>query len=129
MDLHCQGAANHLLPGTALAFGADVAGDYEYGEQSVADNMWVGAYSFGTSLTFLVFDTFLYMFLAWYTEQVIPREYGAAPRPWYFPLLWFYPKSLVSRFYNSDKTLADSDDDMSLASSIHKIQGTDGEDR
>jgi ATP-binding cassette, subfamily A (ABC1), member 3 len=86
-----------LLPGTALAFGADIVGDYEYGEQNVGQSMWVGDYSFGSSLSFLLFDTFLYMFLAWYTEQVIPREYGAAPKPWYFIFACCCPRSWFAR--------------------------------
>ena len=107
-----------ILPGTALAFGADIVGDYEYGEQSVSSSFWVGDYSFGTSIFFLAFDTVLYMVLAWYTEQVVPREFGAAPKPWYFPFVWCIPSALLSRCISADKTLASegSDDDLSVAS-------------
>lgn len=118
--------AASILPGVALAFGADIIGDYEYGEQAVVDSMWAGSYSFGTSLCFLMFDTVFYMVLAWYTEQVIPREYGAAPKPWYFPFVWCFPKSLVSRFYSSDKTLADSDDDLSV-DGLEKTKDVEGD--
>ena len=36
----------------------------------------------------MVLDTVIYLFLAWYAEQVLPtwlREFGV-PRPWYFPV-------------------------------------------
>jgi hypothetical protein len=109
-----------LLPGTALAFGADIVGDYEYGEQSVADNFWVGDYSFGSSIFFLAFDAVLYLVLAGYAEQVIPRDFGAAAKPWYFPVLWLLPGSWSSGSRDSDmKTLTDESeaDDLSVASS------------
>jgi ABC-2 family transporter protein len=113
-----------ILPGVALAFGADIMGDYEYGEQPVKDNLWVGTYSFGSSLCFLLFDTVFYMVLAWYTEQIIPREFGAAPKPWYFPLVGCVP----SLFSSSDKTLADSvsEDDLSLTG-LDKTKGAEPE--
>jgi len=114
--------AASILPGTALAFGADVVGDYEYGEQSVGDHFWSGDYSFGTSVFFLIFDTIFYMVLAWYTEQVIPREYGAAAKPWYFPVMWCFP-----RVFSSYKTVADGDDDLSVASLAKTGKGEEGE--
>lgn len=42
-------------------------------------------------LGMMVFDTVLYIFLAWYVDQVSPGTFGI-PRPWYFPFLasfWF----------------------------------------
>lgn len=112
-----------ILPGTAMAFSADIVGDYEYGEQSVGNNLWAGDYSFGSSLFFMAFDAVFWMVMAWYTEQVIPREYGAARKPLYFPLLCCYPSSLMSRFYSTEKTLAvddDSDDDELSVTSAKK---------
>jgi hypothetical protein len=80
-----------LLPATAFAFGADIVADYEYAEQGVQSwNVGEGDYSFNTSLAFLFFDTFLYTFLGWYLDQVLPRQYGKA-RPFYFlfsPRYW-----------------------------------------
>jgi ABC-type multidrug transport system ATPase subunit len=85
-----------LLPCTAFAFGADIIADYEYAEVGVQSfNANMGDYSFNTSLSFLFLDTFLYMFLGWYLELVIPRQYGVA-RPFYFILLPSYWWSCVS---------------------------------
>jgi hypothetical protein len=86
-----------LFPATAFAFGADILGDYEYSQQGIQSwNAGEGEYSFHTTLRLLFFDTLLYMFLGWYFDQVIPRQYGAA-RPFYFlltPCFWcsFYPR-------------------------------------
>jgi hypothetical protein len=99
-----------LLPGTAFAFGADIVGDYEYGEQTVGDNLWAGDYSFGSSIFFLAFDAVFYLVLAWYTENVIPGEYGAAPKPWYFPLLWLLPRCWSDG--SSEKTLDGNAEDI-----------------
>ncbi len=75
-----------LLPCTAFAFGADILGDFEYAQVGIQQsNVQDGAYSFRTTLGFLFLDTFLYLFLGWYVEQVIPRQFGVA-RKWYFLL-------------------------------------------
>lgn len=80
-----------LLPATAFSFGADIVADYEYSEQGIQSwNADEGDYSFSTSIGFLFFDTILYVFLGWYLDQIIPREYGAA-RPFWFlfsPFFW-----------------------------------------
>lgn len=84
-----------LLPCTAFAFGADIIADYEYAEVGVQSwNISEGQYSFNTVIGFLFFDTLLYIFLGWYLELVIPRQYGVA-RPWYFPVSPSYWKSFV----------------------------------
>ena len=80
-----------LLPATAFAFGADIVADYEYAEQGIHDwNASEGQYSFNTSIGFLVFDTLLYLFLGWYIEQIMPREYGVAKPIWFLvsPKYW-----------------------------------------
>ena len=85
-----------LLPCTAFAFGADIIADYEYAEVGVqAFNANEGEYSFNTTLQFLLFDTVFYMFLGWYLELVIPRQYGVA-RPFYFLVLPSYWWSFMS---------------------------------
>lgn len=40
-------------------------------------------------MVMLVFDIFLYLFVAWYIENAFPGEYGVA-RPWYFPFTRAY---------------------------------------
>jgi len=87
-----------LLPCTAFAFAADIIADYEYTEVGVQSfNAGEGEYSFDTALGFLFLDTFLYMFLGWYLELVIPRQYGVA-RPFYFIFLPSYWWSCMSCF-------------------------------
>eukprot|EP00546_Thalassionema_frauenfeldii_P021997 CAMPEP_0178898090 /NCGR_PEP_ID=MMETSP0786-20121207/2129_1 /TAXON_ID=186022 /ORGANISM="Thalassionema frauenfeldii, Strain CCMP 1798" /LENGTH=2244 /DNA_ID=CAMNT_0020568753 /DNA_START=187 /DNA_END=6921 /DNA_ORIENTATION=+ len=79
-----------LLPCTAFAFGADIIADYEYAEVGIQSwNASEGDYSFNTAIGMLFFDTFLYSFLGWYLELVIPRQYGVA-QPWYFLFLPSY---------------------------------------
>ena len=79
-----------FLPATAFCFGADILADYEYAEQGIqAWNAGEGEYSFNTTLVFLFFDTFLYIFLGWYLDQVIPQEYGTS-NPFYFLFLPSY---------------------------------------
>ena len=83
-----------LLPCTAFAFGADIIADYEYAEVGIQSwNASEGEYSFNTAVGFLFVDTLLYIFLGWYLELVIPRQYGVA-RPWYFLLLPSYWASI-----------------------------------
>lgn len=105
-----------ILPGTALAFSADIVGDNEYGNQNVGHTIWSGGYSFGSSMSFMAFDAVLYLVLAWYAEKVIPREFGAASQPWYFPLLWLSPSYWSGYSTSSQKTLGDHiDDDFSFS--------------
>jgi len=90
-----------LFPATAFSFGADIVAAYEYSEQGVQSwNVSEGLYSFQTSLNMLFFDTILYLFLGFYFDQVIPRQYGT-PKPFYFifnPGFWC---SLFGRQNNS----------------------------
>jgi len=103
-----------LLPCTAFAFGADILADYEYSEVGVQEwNSSEGAYSFDTAVGFLVFDTILYLFLGWYLELVIPRQYGVA-RPWYFLLLPSYWQCIFYSCFGSSKRTGD--DDMTFSS-------------
>lgn len=93
-----------LLPCTAFAFGADIIADYEYTEVGVQSwNAGEGAYSFNTSIGFLFFDTLLYLFLGWYLELVIPRQYGIA-RPFYFLVLPSYWKSVFCCCFSSNSS-------------------------
>lgn len=90
-----------LLPCTAFAFGADIIADYEYAEVGIQSwNASEGDYSFDTVIGFLFFDTLLYIFLGWYLELVIPRQYGVA-RPWYFLFTPSYWTSLFCCFRKS----------------------------
>ena len=92
-----------LFPATAFTFAADIIADYEYSQQGIQEwNVWEGSYSFNTALGLLFFDTILYIFLGWYLEEVIPRQYGVA-RPFYF---LFTPKYWCSYFCSENKSRA-----------------------
>mmetsp|Transcript_43917 Transcript_43917/g.64517 ORF Transcript_43917/g.64517 Transcript_43917/m.64517 type:complete len:2436 (+) Transcript_43917:98-7405(+) len=85
-----------LLPCTAFAFGADIIADYEYAKIGVHSyNSEEGDYSFNTCLAMMLFDTFLYMVLAWYFDAVVPRQFGVAKK-WYYLCLPSYWRSCFS---------------------------------
>jgi hypothetical protein len=74
-----------LLSPTAFAFGADIIAQYEYGGVGVQfDNAGDGVFNFNTVLLMMWADFFIYGFLAWYLDQVIPHEYGTAQHPLFF---------------------------------------------
>ena len=75
-----------LLPCSAFAFGSDILAEYEYAEIGInSGNASEGAYTFNTALSMMFFDAFFYIALAWYFEEVIPRQYGVN-RKFYFCL-------------------------------------------
>jgi len=93
-----------LLPATAFAFGADILSDYEYAEIGVHSwNASEGKYSFNLCLRMMFFDTFIYMVLAWYLEQVLPSQYGIS-KPFYFPVssLFRYIRKKISSTSNAN---------------------------
>lgn len=95
--------ASFLSP-TAFAFGADIIARFEYGEVGVQfSNIYEGKYSFSTVLFMMWADFYIYGFLAWYFDQIVPHEYGTVQHPlflfdWYF----WCPRS---RFSTQRKTL------------------------
>ena len=107
-----------LLPCTAFAFGADIVADYEYAEDGVQDwNANEGDYSFNTAVGFLFLDTFLYLALGWYLEQVVPRQYGVA-RPFYFFLQPSYWKSVFCCCYNNENNNTNSNGNVARSSQV-----------
>eukprot|EP00601_Ochromonadales_sp_CCMP2298_P001426 CAMPEP_0173193416 /NCGR_PEP_ID=MMETSP1141-20130122/13943_1 /TAXON_ID=483371 /ORGANISM="non described non described, Strain CCMP2298" /LENGTH=512 /DNA_ID=CAMNT_0014117743 /DNA_START=89 /DNA_END=1624 /DNA_ORIENTATION=+ len=61
-----------LLSPTAFAFGSDIIAQYEYGGTGVQFyNMYEGGFNFGTVLSMMLLDFFLYGIMAWYLDQVI----------------------------------------------------------
>ena len=65
--------------------------DYEYASVGVQwTNMWDGVFSFGSCLGMMWVDFWLYLFLAWYLEHVLPSEYGQQEHPLFFllPSYW-----------------------------------------
>ena len=86
-----------LLPATAFAFGADIVADYEYAELGVHEwNSKQGEYSFHNCIQFLLLDTVLYLALAWYLDQVVPRDYGAPQPVWFLCLPKFWKQQWSS---------------------------------
>lgn len=50
----------------------------------------INHYSFGTGMLIMIFDTFLYLFLGWYLDKVIPSAFGSALPPYFLcmPSYW-----------------------------------------
>jgi hypothetical protein len=71
-----------FLSPTAFAFGADIIADYEYANVGVQSyNLFNERFSFGTVLIMLFVDFYIYAFLAWYLDQVLPHENGTPKHP------------------------------------------------
>ena len=80
-----------LLSPTAFTFGADVLSSYEYAEVGVQySNLNGSGYNMNICFGMLVFDSFLYGFLAWYLDNVLPHDIGIAKHPLFFllPSYW-----------------------------------------
>ncbi|XP_034521460.1 phospholipid-transporting ATPase ABCA1 [Ailuropoda melanoleuca] len=90
-----------LLSPVAFGFGCEYFALFE--EQGIGvqwDNLFESpveedGFSLTTSVSMMLFDTFLYGVMTWYIEAVFPGQYGI-PRPWYFPCTksyWFGEES------------------------------------
>lgn len=77
----------------------------------------VPGYPFSTVLTIQLFDLFLWSFLAWYLDKVVPGEYGLA-HPWYF---------LFTKRYWSSEPATDSATELHDRSSRTSLQLDDQE--
>ena len=83
-----------LLPPVNLLLGAFTIGEFErmffnFETKDVTKNHI--NYSLSTCYIMFTADFFIYLFLGWYLQNVIPHEYGVA-KPWYFlflPSYWF----------------------------------------
>jgi ABC-type multidrug transport system fused ATPase/permease subunit len=74
-----------LLSPSAFAFGADMIASYEYSGVGIQySNVNDGQFSFNTVLFMMWADFFIYGFLAWYLDQVIPHEFGSTQHPLFF---------------------------------------------
>jgi hypothetical protein len=65
----------------------------------------LGNYSIANSIGFLILDTFLYVLLAWYCDNVVPQEFGTQ-LPWYFP----FTKSYWKNVFNIVDQIADDEE-------------------
>ncbi|KAL5250662.1 hypothetical protein ACHWQZ_G016406 [Mnemiopsis leidyi] len=78
-----------LMSNTAMGVGCKVLASHEAAEVGVqwanfVEDKNTGDLPFGSVILVLIFDTFLYILIAWYIEAVFPGEYGVG-RKWYFP--------------------------------------------
>ena len=83
-----------LLPPVNLLLGAFTIGEFErmffYFKTKDVDKNYIN-YSMSTCYIMFTADFFIYLFLGYYLQNVIPHEYGVA-KPWYFlflPSYWF----------------------------------------
>jgi ATP-binding cassette, subfamily A (ABC1), member 3 len=88
--------ASALASPTAFSLGIKQVAVFE--DQGVGiqlgstSGLLVRNWTFDASIAMMAFDTVLYMFLAWYADEVLPsswREFGI-PRPFYFPFTGHY---------------------------------------
>ncbi|XP_042098875.1 phospholipid-transporting ATPase ABCA1 isoform X1 [Ovis aries] len=90
-----------LMSPVAFGFGCEYFALFE--EQGIGvqwDNLFESptkedGFNLTTSVSMMLFDTFLYGVMTWYIEAVFPGQYGI-PRPWYFPCTksyWFGEES------------------------------------
>jgi ABC-type multidrug transport system fused ATPase/permease subunit len=89
-----------LLSPSAFAFGADMIASYEYSGVGIQySNVNDGEFSFNTVLFMMWADFFIYGFLAWYLDQVIPHEFGSVQHPLFFlnPRFW-WPRGRPANF-------------------------------
>jgi ABC-type multidrug transport system fused ATPase/permease subunit len=78
-----------FLSPTAFTFAADTIALYEYGGIGIQPgNMFDGKFNFATCVLMMFLDFFIYGFLAWYLDKVLPHEYGTS----YHPFFIFEPK-------------------------------------
>eukprot|EP00002_Diphylleia_rotans_P010817 TRINITY_DN2139_c0_g1_i4.p1 TRINITY_DN2139_c0_g1~~TRINITY_DN2139_c0_g1_i4.p1 ORF type:complete len:1384 (+),score=248.88 TRINITY_DN2139_c0_g1_i4:167-4318(+) len=101
-----------LLSPTCLALGLEKFADYEEAQEGItSSNMYDGDFNFASVLTMLLIDIGIYSFMAWYLDQVLPREYGIR-RSWYFllqPSYWGF--SIGENAVRSNSGVAHNDDD------------------
>jgi hypothetical protein len=89
-----------ILSPTAFAFGADLLMTYEGAQVGMQwGDLNSDDLSFGFLMGQLLIDFFLYSFLAWYLDNVVPGEFGSK-RPVYFlfqPSYWGFKAKLPQR--------------------------------
>jgi ABC-type multidrug transport system fused ATPase/permease subunit len=85
---------------------------YEYSGVGIQySNVNDGQFSFNTVLFMMWADFFIYGFLAWYLDQVIPHEFGSTQHPLFFlnPRFW-WPRGRPANF--SEEHFVDALQDM-----------------
>ena len=75
----------------ALTFALERVNAYSEAQQPLTwSNQFDGELSFGLCMTMLLADFFIYAFLAWYFDKVVPTKYGTHLPPWFVlkPSFW-----------------------------------------
>nr|XP_050848484.1 cholesterol transporter ABCA5-like [Vespula vulgaris]XP_050848485.1 cholesterol transporter ABCA5-like [Vespula vulgaris]XP_050848486.1 cholesterol transporter ABCA5-like [Vespula vulgaris] len=93
-----------LLSPTGVALAMDKALVLDLQGQGVNfDNLWCGpGIPFGGSLIMMTLDIFLYGYLAYYLDSVIPSEYGTKRSPWFCFTPGFWCQRKVQRVPSSN---------------------------
>ena len=86
--------AASIHPAAAFCFAALAFQQFEDSQIGITSFTWktqvdLVPFSFQDTLNFLFIDIFIYAFLAWYTSNTFPSEYGTQ-KPWYFIFLPSY---------------------------------------
>eukprot|EP00981_Chlorochromonas_danica_P014239 scaffold7589_cov238-Ochromonas_danica.AAC.1 len=94
-----------FLSPTAFAFGADFISSYEYAGVGIQTyNLFEDKFNFGTCLVMMFIDFFIYGFLAWYLDQIIPQEHGTPKHPLFiFSLRYWLPYFFRSKLAEGDE--------------------------
>ncbi len=117
-----------LLSPTAFAFGADIISDYEYGGLGIQfDNIATGKFNFFIVLFMLWIDFYIYAFLAWYFDQVIPHENGTAKHP-LFIFNWKYWASSCCCCWFLCFPINERSDDIHNFEAMPEFNGDSGQD-
>eukprot|EP01065_Artemidia_motanka_P019215 TRINITY_DN2277_c0_g2_i1.p1 TRINITY_DN2277_c0_g2~~TRINITY_DN2277_c0_g2_i1.p1 ORF type:complete len:2055 (+),score=589.91 TRINITY_DN2277_c0_g2_i1:857-6166(+) len=80
-----------LFSPVAFSYGAKLLCDYEGAGQGASfDDFWSDDYSFGTSVFFMLLASFIYLFLSFYLDNVMPSEFGVKQHPafLFMPSYW-----------------------------------------
>eukprot|EP01061_Rhynchopus_euleeides_P015536 TRINITY_DN264_c0_g1_i10.p1 TRINITY_DN264_c0_g1~~TRINITY_DN264_c0_g1_i10.p1 ORF type:complete len:1990 (+),score=845.48 TRINITY_DN264_c0_g1_i10:125-5971(+) len=83
---------------SAVAFGYSISLVTDYEKQGSGSNFGdftADEYSYALAVWMMVFDTFLYLLLAWYLDSVLPSQYGVKLHPLFFlyPSYWGLTKT------------------------------------
>ena len=127
-----------LLPPVNLLLGAFTLGQFEgmffkFHFKDIKENYL--NYSMSTCYLMFMADFFIYLFLGYYLQNVIPHEYGVS-KPWYFIFLPSYwcgncsqkkPKRQINLEVNANLEKNKSEKDSNpIIESIHSIQEENG---
>ncbi|RYG93692.1 ATP-binding cassette domain-containing protein, partial [archaeon] len=103
--------ATCLLSPAAFAYGADLIAQYEYTGMGIQwYNLFLGPFSFGVICFMLFFDFFIYGFLAWYLDQVLPQEFGTPKHPLFLFLPSYWKRCCRSQDSHDTLMIDDMED-------------------